>query len=238
MLEKQAVHNLETHLRANPYPGRGIIIGRNDLREWMMVYWIMGRSANSRNRQFVYENNILKTTPADPAKVSDPSLIIYNAFRVLGSQYIVTNGSHTDVIHDGLKQGKTFEDSLQGEKHEPDAPNFTPRISGLLDLGTEPRASLSILTANPFKADTANHAFYRYPHIEPGYGYLVTTYQGDGSPLPSFSGTPLLVPLRGNLSEIAQTYWNALNSENRISLAVIKAVPDHAPEMVLLNQYS
>ncbi len=212
---------MEQRLKNNAYPGRGIILGKSDTGEWIEVYWIMGRSNNSRNRVFTSHDGILQTQAADPAKVEDPSLIIYNAMKERDSSFIVTNGSQTDVIDEGLQQGKTFEESLLSQSHEPDSPNFTPRISGCLHLkGEYPRAMLSIIKASPFSEDHSEHHFFHYASIADGYGYAITTYQADGNPLPSFEGTPFLLPLHGDANQIAETFWDVLNDANKISLAV------------------
>ena len=177
----------------------------------------MGRSDNSRNRIFKYKNNILSTEAADPSLVEDPSLIIYNAMRGIGHNIIVSNGSQTDMIYDKLMLGSGFLASLEHETYEPDAPNYTPRISGYLDKNFK-NISLSIIKRN--HTGNTDRCFYRYSNIPLGVGYCVTTYMGDGDPLPSFQGEPILLPLTGNVDDIANTYWEALNEDNRISLMV------------------
>ena len=204
------------HISSNSYPGRGIVLGRNHDSEWVVIYWIMGRSDNSRNRVFKYKNNILSTEAADPSKVKDPSLIIYNAMRGIGHNVIVSNGSQTDMIYDKLMLGSGFLASLEDETFEPDAPNYTPRISGYVNKN-EQCITLSIIKRN-FTGDT-DHCYYRYSKLPAGVGYCITTYMGDGDPLPSFHGDPILFPfVKGNAKEIANTYWNELDADNRVSL--------------------
>ena len=210
-------NNSLAHISNNSYPGRGIIIGRNHDSEWVVIYWIMGRSDNSRNRVFKYKNNILSTEAADPSLVKDPSLIIYNAMRGIGHNIIVSNGSQTDVIYNKLMLGSSFQTSLEHEKYEPDAPNYTPRISGYIDRNVN-SISLSIIKRN--HTNDVDHCFYRYSNIPLGVGYCITTYMSDGDPLPSFQSEPILLPLTGDVDDIANTYWNLLNEDNRISLMI------------------
>ena len=203
------------HISSNSYPGRGIVLGRNHNSEWVAVYWIMGRSPNSRNRIFKYENKILSTEAADPSKVKDPSLIIYNDMRGIGHNVIVSNGSQTDMIYDKLMLGSGFLASLENETYEPDEPNYTPRISGFIDKNRQ-RITLSIIKRN-HTGDT-DRCFYCYSNMPTGYGYCITTYKENGHPLLSFQGEPILLSLKGSAEEIANTYWNELDSNNRISL--------------------
>ncbi|WP_135557387.1 IMP cyclohydrolase [Paenibacillus cymbidii] len=218
----QAQSSLE-RLASNAYPGRGIVIGLTpDGTRLVQVYWIMGRSENSRNRIFVREDNgFVRTEAADPAKLSDPSLIIYYPVRHTGRSHIVTNGDQTDTIHEALTAGGTFEDALTTRTYEPDAPNYTPRISGLVELGNEHCAyKLSILKSLHNDPVQTQRHFFHYEHGIPGFGHLIHTYQGDGSPLPSFAGEPVLVPLHDTIEANVETYWSRLNEENRISLLV------------------
>ena len=240
MTERIAADNLERHLGGNPYPGRGLVIGQSDQEQWIQLYWIMGRSPNSRNRIFAAQGDILRTEAADPSKVKDPSLIIYNAIRRSGKRFIVTNGKQTDTVFDGFGARHSFVDSLMTEHHEPDAPNFTPRISGCLDLSSgDASIWLSVIEASPFDAGSSGHHFFHYASVPPGYGYCVTTYQGDGDPLPSFEGSPLLMPLRGSPDEISQAYWNVLDEENRISLAVQRIDADGViASIAVINKYT
>ncbi len=239
-LETVTQQNLTERLQNNPYPGRGIVIGRNEQEQWIQVYWIMGRSSNSRNRIFVYQDNQLQTQAADPSKVEDPSLIIYNAMLETSHHFVVTNGSQTDVIRDHLEAGKPFESALLTQYHEPDDPNYTPRISGCLDLSEAgPQAMLSIIKRSPFDTNQSEYHVFRYPTVASGFGYCITTYQGDGNPIPSFVGTPYLLALHGDAATIAETFWNALNEANKISL-VVKAIDSQAKQsqVVLKNKYT
>jgi len=206
-------------LKQNPYPGRGIIVGMDESGKYLIqVYWIMGRSENSRNRIFVSEDNgVLKTAPFDLEKVSDPSLIIYTAMAESLKGYAVSNGHQTtDCLDDG-----GLNCSLSKWQYEPDSPNFTPRISALIVPKIVPPqiAEMSILKKSPF-SDQCDRYLYKLDISSPGLGYCITTYNGDGNPLPAFSGDPYLLPLVGNREKIARAIWNSLNPENRVSLAV------------------
>lgn len=210
-------------LKSNAYPGRGIVIGLSeDGSQYVQVYWIMGRSENSRNRVFIAEDNgFLRTEAKNPAKLTDPSLIIYYPVKHIGGAHIVTNGDQTDTIHEALQKGGSFESALASRTYEPDAPNFTPRISGIVDLADGQFAyKLSILKSAGSSEDQTLRHTYTYESALPGFGHCIHTYAGDGNPLPSFQGEPALVPLKGNAQEIALRYWNALNEDNRISLLV------------------
>ena len=219
LINELAVRNFSMHISENAYPGRGIVLGRNLENSWIVIYWLMGRSSNSRNRIFTHENGILRTEAVDLSIVEDPSLIIYNAMRDLGDNIVISNGNHTDTICKGLEKGESFYTALHSEKHEPDAPNFTPRISGIIQC-EEGAMVLSIISKSDFSDEQSVHRFYLYTDIAPGYGYCLTTYMGDGNPLPSFKDDPLLLPLQGNAEKIANFYWQELNQNNRISLAV------------------
>jgi len=219
-MSQAAALNLEG-LKSNRYPGRGICIGLDDAGQNLyQVYWIMGRSANSRNRVFVPDGVELRTEPADPSKVDDPSLIIYNAMREIDGAYIVTNGDQTDTIYQALADGSTFVQALETRRYEPDPPNFTPRISGMtLVDGEHVCTYLSVLKKSPF-GDGCSRETFQYETLPAGEGYTVTTYTGDGSPLPSFEGEPYLLPLSGDPRAVLAQIWEALDAENRISLAV------------------
>ena len=212
-------NNSLEHISNNSYPGRGIVLGRNLDGMWIAIYWIMGRSDNSRNRIFTYstKDSVLSTEAANPSLVKDPSLIIYNAMRGIGHNIIVSNGSQTDVIYNKLMLGSSFQTSLEHERYEPDAPNYTPRISGYIDRNVN-SISLSIIKRN--HTNDVDHCFYRYSNIPLGVGYCITTYMSDGDPLPSFQSDPILLPLKGDMNEIANTYWNELDKDNRISLGL------------------
>ena len=187
MIKELAARNFSRHISENAYPGRGIVLGRNHENSWILIYWIMGRSSNSRNRIFTHEKGTLRTEAAEPSKLEDPSLIIYNAMRDLDEWIVVSNGKHTDTICKGLEDGKSFYTALNSEKHEPDSPNYTPRISGIIQREEESMA-LSIISKSDFSVEQSEHRFYRYTDIAPGYGYCLPTYSGDGNPLPSFKG--------------------------------------------------
>jgi IMP cyclohydrolase len=236
LTKKLAETNLREHITENVYPGRGIVLGRNQENSWIVIYWIMGRSSNSRNRVFIHENGILRTEAADPSLLEDPSLIIYNVMRDVDKRIVVTNGSHTDTICDGLAQDESFYTSLHSKKHEPDAPNYTTRISGIIEPTTSSMA-LSRITKSDFSAEHSTQFYYRYNEIPPGYGYCLTTYMGDGNPLPAFEGDPILVPLEGDAERIANFYWQKLNQDNRISLFVRELESSGENRLKIINRF-
>lgn len=213
---------LEKELAGNEYPGRGIIVGKSaDSKYAVAAYWIMGRSENSRNRVFVEDGEGIRTQAFDPSKLVDPSLIIYAPVRVLGNDTIVTNGDQTDTIYDGLKAGLTFEKSLRSRRAEPDAPNYTPRISSVLHVenGSYDFA-LSILKSDNGDDSGANRYTFAYENPKAGIGRYIHTYMGNGNPLPSFEGEPQMVELTGNIDELTEKIWNNLNESNKVSLFV------------------
>lgn len=232
--------NLERHIRQNPYPGRGLVVGQSSAQDaWLMIYWIMGRSASSRNRKFVAEGGSLRTEPVDARLLADPSLIIYDAMLELPGIYLVSNGAQTRALFEGLPAGETFDSVLAKWGREPDAPNYTPRITAMLDLRKQSSAlTLSILKANPANPDLTDRFTFGPATPPPGLGVGITTYQGDGNPLPSFSGDPLLLPCGGSVEQVLALYWNALDAENKISLAV-KRIPTRggASSIILCNLY-
>jgi hypothetical protein len=240
-MNELAQRTLEQHVTRNRYPGRGIIIGRNGAGEHTLVYWIMGRSQNSRNRTFVAEGGTLRTQAFDPSLVEDPSLIIYEAMLELPGVQLVTNGDQTRTVRDALARGETFEAALRTRAHEPDGPHYTPRISGLLQLsaGKATRLVLSILRSNPIDPRAlTDRTFFELAEPPPGLGRGITTYAGDGNPLPSFSGEPLTLPLEGRGSDILERYWNALDADNRISLAVKTVAADGScRELLVQNRH-
>ena len=236
LTKKLAEKNLKQHIAENVYPGRGIVLGRNEENSWIVIYWIMGRSSNSRNRVFRYENGILRTEPADPSLLQDPSLIIYKVMRDVDELIVVTNGSQTDTICDGLDHDESFYTSLNSETHEPDAPNYTTRISGIIEPSKSSMA-LSRITKSDFSVKHSTHFYYRYKKIPPGYGYCLTTYMGDGNPLPSFEGDPLFLPLEGDTEKIANTYWQKLNPDNRISLFVREIESSGEDRLKIINRF-
>ena len=214
--------SLKNELESNSYPGRGIVIGTSaDGKYAVRAYFIMGRSSNSRNRVFVTEGEGIRTQAFDPSKLEDPSLIIYAPVRVLGNNTIVTNGDQTDTIFDGMKEGLTFEQSLRSREFEPDGPNFTPRISGLMHVENgKYDISMSILKSNDGDPACCNRYTYTYDNPKAGEGRFIHTYMHDGNPLPSFSGEPKKVEISGDINAFTDMVWNSLNEENKVSLFV------------------
>jgi IMP cyclohydrolase len=232
-----AAGNFARHLRDNPYPGRGLVIGRSSIDHgWIMLYWIMGRSMHSRNRRFEVEGGTLRTAPVDPTLLTDPSLIIYEAMLELPGIYLVSNGAQTRSLYETLSTGGTFDAALAQWQHEPDAPNYTPRISAMLMLAQQ-QVTLSILKANPIDPAYTDRYTYRPAVPAQGLGIGLTTYRGDGNPLPSFTGDPLLLPCAGSRVDLLDTYWEALDARNRVALAV-KYIPAHGGvgTLVVRNQ--
>ena len=214
--------SIREELSGNVYPGRGIIIGRSkDGKYAVTAYFIMGRSSNSRNRVFVNEGEGIRTEAFDPAKLEDPSLIIYAPVRVLGNSTIVTNGDQTDTIYDLMKEGKTFEESLRTREFEPDAPNFTPRISGIMNIEDgKYDFAMSILKSDDGDPVACNRFTYAYENPKAGIGRFIHTYMTDGNPLPSYSGEPTVVELKGDIDEFTEEVWSSLNEDNKVSLFV------------------
>ncbi|HIQ96601.1 MAG TPA: IMP cyclohydrolase [Candidatus Limivivens merdigallinarum] len=214
--------SLEKELRENSYPGRGIVLGRSkDGKKAVAAYFIMGRSENSRNRIFAEEGQGIRTQAFDPSKLVDPSLIIYAPVRVLGNTTIVTNGDQTDTIYEGLEKGLTFEQSLRSREFEPDAPNYTPRISGVMEIENGVyQYALSILKSSNGNPDSCLRYTYTYENPLPGEGSFIHTYLGDGNPLPSFEGEPKRVEIPDSLDEFAAMLWSSLNEDNKVSLFV------------------
>ena len=208
------------YLAAKEYPGRGIILGKSEDNRAVFAYFIMGRSTNSRNRVFEVSNDDIMTKAFDESLLSDPSLIIYSPVRVLGKKIIVTNGDQTDTIYEYLKDKKTFEDALYTRTFEPDAPNFTPRISGLIDIESGLKLKLSILKSDEGDESQSLRFFYNYDNPKPGEGFLIHTYKENSDPLKSFEGEPIKVNLKGSIDEFGNSLWNSLNTDNKISLAV------------------
>ena len=208
------------YLAAKEYPGRGIILGKSEDNRAVFAYFIMGRSTNSRNRVFEVSNDDIRTKAFDESLLSDPSLIIYSPVRVLGKKIIVTNGDQTDTIYEYLKDKKTFEDALYTRTFEPDAPNFTPRISGLIDIESGLKLKLSILKSDEGDESQSLRFFYNYDNPKPGEGFLIHTYKENSDSLKSFEGEPIKVSLKGSIDEFANSLWNSLNTDNKISLAV------------------
>ena len=235
-----AFEKLKSHIGENPYPGRGLVIGRSHGGEcWQQVYFIMGRSPNSRNRQFKGKGGSLETQPFDASKVEDPSLIIYEAMLELGRAFLVSNGNQTRTAYEGLNAGRSFSEALSEREREPDEPNYTPRITGMLDLaGGSASIALSILKANRSDPGLTDRWYYYPSAPQAGEGYALTTYMGDGNPLPSFEGDPLVLPIEASPEETLDLYWSSLDDDNRISLAVkeISAKGDGS-RILLRNKY-
>ena len=214
--------SIEQELRGNSYPGRGIIIGRSaDGKKAVTAYFIMGRSENSRNRIFVEDGAGIRTQAFDPSKLTDPSLIIYAPVRVLGNKTIVTNGDQTDTIYELMDKQQTFEQALHTREFEPDAPNYTPRISGILHVEAgHYNYALSILKSNQGDPSSCLRFTFAYNNAKPGEGHFIHTYQGDGNPLPSFEGEPKPVAIPNDLDAFTSLLWDSLNEDNKVSLFV------------------
>jgi len=215
------IYTPEELLKDNTYPGRGIIIGKTpDGTKAMTAYFIMGRSDNSRNRIFTEKNGEVFTEPFDASKVQDPSLIIYAAIRRYENNLIVTNGNQTDTIYDGLKDGKCFTRALESREFEPDGPNFTPRISGMLTFGEGDFAyQMSILKSADAEGSACNRFTWKYAPIS-GVGHFLHTYVCDGNPIPTFQGEPERMAVCDEIDEMTDRLWKALNESNKISLYV------------------
>ena len=209
-------------LKNNAYPGRGIMIGKSqDGKHAVAVYFIMGRSENSRNRVFVNDGLGIRTQAFDESKLTDPSLIIYAPVRVLGNKTIVTNGDQTDTIYEGLNNQLTFEQALRSREFEPDAPNYPPRISGVIKQeGENFNYALSILKSANGDPASCQRFTFTYKNPINGQGHFIHTYQGDGNPLPSFEGEPKLVAVPNDITEFTRQLWDSLNSDNKVSLFV------------------
>lgn len=209
--------DINNELHSNTYPGRGIILGRSeDGRRAVLIYFIMGRSENSRNRVFVATEDGIRTQAFDPSKMTDPSLIIYHPIRFCNGHIIVTNGDQTDTVRDSMNAGGSFHAALMKRTFEPDKPNYTPRISGL--ILPDGSYKLSILKSFGGDPSCCCRSFFEYEAPVPGIGHFIHTYKCDGDPIPSFEGEPKPVAVMGDLSEYANGVWNALNADNRVSL--------------------
>ena len=235
--------DLYEQLKTNAYPGRGIVLGLAPSgKKALIAYFIMGRSANSRNRVFDPAPEIggIRTLAADPAKLEDPSLIIYNPVRTVGENiHIVTNGDQTDTVHDFMAKGGSFEAALRTRTFEPDGPNWTPRISGVVELaGGACSYKLSILKSADGNGESCRRYFFEYPQPVAGEGHFLHTYRCDGSPIPSFEGEPERVALPEEPEELAVRMWEALNEDNKVSLFV-RAVDlaTGETEDVIINKY-
>ena len=228
-------------LKSNSYPGRGIVIGKSaDGKSAVTAYFIMGRSVNSRNRVFTETEDGIRTEAADPSKLSDPHLIIYAPVRVLGNKTIVTNGDQTDTIYELMDKQQTFEQALRTREYEDDAPNYTPRISGIMHVGDgKYNYAMSILKSADGDPACVERFTYAYSSPIAGVGHFIHTYMGDGSPLPSFEGEPKKVAIPNDMDEFADGLWNALNEDNKVSLFVryIDIATGEAKSRII-NKYS
>ena len=214
--------SLANELQSNAYPGRGIVIGKTpDGTTAAIAYFIMGRSENSRNRVFVEDGEGIRTQAFDPSKLSDPSLIIYAPVRVLGNKTIVTNGDQTDTIYELMDKQMTFEQALRTREFEPDAPNYTPRISGIMHVENGSyNYAMSILKSNNGDPSGCNRYTFAYTNPKAGEGRFIHTYKCDGAPLPSFEGEPKVVAISGDMDTFGDMIWNSLNEDNKVSLFV------------------
>lgn len=215
--------SIEKELKENAYPGRGIIIGKSkDGKSAVTAYFIMGRSENSRNRIFTRDGEGLRTEAFDPSKLVDPSLIIYSPVRVLGNKTIVTNGDQTDTIYELMNNQQTFEQALRTREFEPDAPNYTPRISGIIKLKDDKtfNYAMSILKSANGNPDSCQRYTFSYSTPVNGEGHFIHTYKGDGNPLPSFEGEPKLISIPDDIEEFTSLLWESLNEDNKVSLFV------------------
>ncbi len=212
------IASLTQLLQDNPYPGRGIVLGKTaDGRQSVAAYFIMGRSVNSRNRIFVEEPDGIRTEAYDPSKLSDPSLIIYHPVRQMGRGLIVTNGDQTDTILSFLERGLPMEQALRTREFEPDGPNWTPRISGL--LSPDGSYKLSILKSADAQGSACVRETFEYPG-QAGVGHFLHTYVTDGNPIPTFQGEPERVAISGDIETFTQALWESLNNDNKVSLFV------------------
>ena len=216
------MRSMAEELRNNAYPGRGIVLGRTpDGKKAAAAYFIMGRSSNSRNRVFVEDGDGIRTQAFDPSKLEDPSLIIYAPVRVLGNKTIVTNGDQTDTIYEGMDQQMTFEQSLRSREFEPDGPNYTPRISGIMHIENgRYNFAMSILKSAEGRPESCQRYTFAYENPVPGEGRFIHTYQHDGNPLPSFAGEPKRVEIPDSLDAFTDLLWENLNEDNKVSLFV------------------
>ncbi len=231
--------DIKEQLRQNAYPGRGIVAGKTpDGKRAVIAYFIMGRSVNSRNRIFVEEGEGIRTQAFDPTKLTDPSLVIYAPVRVRGTDTIVTNGDQTDTVYELMEQGKTFEEALRTREFEPDAPNYTPRISALLHVKDGAFSyEMSILKSNSGRADSCLRHTFSYENPAAGEGHFIHTYRHDGNPLPSFEGEPELIAVPDSMEDFARELWESLNSENKVSLFVrYISIETGTYESVIINK--
>jgi len=232
-------NNIADILSSNSYPGRGIVIGRTqDGLKAVTAYFIMGRSENSRNRVFVADGDGIRTEAFDASKMSDPSLIIYAPVRKLGDKLIISNGDQTDTIHELMDKQYTFEQALRSREFEPDSPNFTPRISGIIHLyETSFNYALSILKTANGNPDSCQRFTFTYNSPIAGEGHFIHTYKSDGDPLPSYEGEPTLISISNDIDEFTKIIWDSLDSDNKVSLFVrYISVADNSSETRIINK--
>ena len=220
--ERKEKISWKQELKENSYPGRGIILGKTpDGTKAVAAYFIMGRSENSRNRIFVEDGEGIRTQAFDPSKLVDPSLIIYAPVRVLGNKTIVTNGDQTDTIYEGMDKQLTFEQSLRSREFEPDGPNYTPRISGIMHIENgKYNYAMSILKSSDGSPESCHRYTFAYENPKAGEGHFIHTYQCDGNPLPSFEGEPKRIQIPDDMEAFTTLLWNSLNEDNKVSLFV------------------
>ena len=214
------IQKFDELVKGNSYVGRGIIVGKSeDGKKAVTAYFIMGRSTNSRNRVFIETPDGIIIKPFDPSKLEDPSLVIYSPVREFKNYMIVTNGDQTDTVYDLMKEGKTFEQALRTREFEPDAPNYTPRISGIMNVeGGKYDFAMSILKSNNGDPSSCQRFTYSYENPKAGEGYFIHTYMKDANPLPSYEGEPTLVNIEGDIDTFTNNVWEALNEDNKVSL--------------------
>lgn len=232
------LNGLSALLSENSYPGRGIILGLDSAGSAVIGYFIMGRSENSRNRVFTEKDGGIITEAADPAKMKDPSLIIYAPVRIFGNDTIVTNGDQTDTVYNHLESGGSFEAAVRTRTFEPDDPNYTPRISGIVTRSGGFSYKLAILKSCGNNPVCLQRFFYEYPEPVNGQGHFISTYRFDGSPLPSFYGEPVPVAIDGDIDSFGGMLWNSLDAENKVSLFVRRITPDGECETRIYNKLS
>ncbi len=226
MIFKEIINNNHNSLKNNPYPGRGIITGKTPIsNKAVQIYWIMGRSISSRNRFFKLEkNNFVKTEIFNKSKLKpneDTSLIVYYPIKEINNCHIISNGDQTENIFNNININKTFEQALDDRLYEPDQPNFTPRISGIIDLNDKKYSyKLSAIKSTYNNKDYCYRCFYNYTKFIKGIGHCITTYKGDDNPLPSYEGEPFLVELFENIDDNLKFYWNLLNTDNKVAILI------------------
>ena len=221
-------------LRATSYPGRGILVGRR-----CVYYFIMGRSENSRNRMFVQEERAVRTKAVDESKMTDPSLIIYYPVRTVGKWTVVTNGDQTDTVCQFIENGGCFRDALLTRTYEPDAPNYTPRISGAVCTANHKMSYLMSVLRKDEQSEKCRRFFYKFSDVDAGVGHIIHTYGGDGDPLPSFSRAPVEIEMGNDAESVADEVWQALNADNKVSLFVreLDLKTNMGEKTVILNRF-